>query len=363
MTRPANKLSWPPSAQRTCTIGDELLGKGGFYEVVEAKVQTGDATPIKAVAKGIRPENYNPLPENSRATIRDSLIVEGFTLARLVRAGVPGVPLEWGMLIEADDDSEDGHQHPDLGIRLVQSRIDGTDLTKCFDPDSPLSPAQVLHVAHSVGQTLSGAHDARITHRDLKPGNIMVDHAGTIWVVDWGLSNNRASRPRYSLLDLVRKLHDGRLKFLDVFELLTDALSTNEEPRLKTGRDSWGTPQFSAPELPGPGPTDPRSDQYSLGCIMIALLNGDHLGPKSAKTIDGVCDAARTRHASMHLEAHRSEPLAPVRAPISTELQEAISRMTQFDPEDRFPNMDAALTALRRTPEFSAESAPIQVLL
>lgn len=106
---------------------------------------------------------------------------------------------------------------------------------------------QLAKLGADVASALQHAHENRTIHRDIKPGNLILDHSGKIWVTDFGLA----------------KIHD------DGSDLS------------RTG-DVIGTPRFMAPEQMR-GLCDQRSDIYSLGVTLYEMASGtrawDSLNP------------------------------------------------------------------------------------
>jgi len=98
--------------------------------------------------------------------------------------------------------------------------------------------ARVLDVGRDVCTGLQHAHDAGITHRDVKPANIFLDDRGTAHLGDFGLS-----------LEAQR----GRLTWDEVLV---------------------GTPPYMAPEQLDGRLGDARSDLYALGCVLYEMLTG-----------------------------------------------------------------------------------------
>ena len=107
----------------------------------------------------------------------------------------------------------------------------------------PMPVGAALAVAVQISRALLAAHEAGVLHRDLKPTNIMVSHDGVVKVLDFGIT--------------------GSLHGADFADRLT-----------RTGADNLGSPAYTAPERITGGADDPRSDLYSLGCILYLLLTG-----------------------------------------------------------------------------------------
>src|SRR5204862_925840 len=103
------------------------------------------------------------------------------------------------------------------------------------------SPRQAVKLIATVSRAVDYAHSQGILHRDLKPGNILLDARGEAMVSDFGLA-----------------------KWLDSETELTCTLTV------------FGTPGYIAPEQAENAAADltPATDIYSLGTILFELLSG-----------------------------------------------------------------------------------------
>jgi serine/threonine protein kinase len=131
------------------------------------------------------------------------------------------------------------------GILYIASRfVAGGDLSRLQRAAAgPLPPVQVADVISQVASALDAAHAIGLVHRDVKPGNILIeqipgrpDHA---YLSDFGLSKSA-----------------------------TDATGLTAVGRF------LGTPDYCAPEQITGAPVDARTDQYSLACVAFSLLAG-----------------------------------------------------------------------------------------
>ena len=120
---------------------------------------------------------------------------------------------------------------------LVMPYIEGRTLAqKLVDGQLPLRDA--LRYIEQVARALTVAHAEGITHRDLKPGNFLLDEQERLYVADFGIAHLEGST-------------------------LTQA------------GEFLGTRGYAAPEVQRGGEVDPRADIYSLGIILFELLVGD----------------------------------------------------------------------------------------
>jgi Tol biopolymer transport system component/predicted Ser/Thr protein kinase len=117
---------------------------------------------------------------------------------------------------------------------LVMELIEGRPLK------GPLALDQALQYAAQICDALDAAHRKGITHRDLKPGNILVTKQG-IKLLDFGLA----------------RMAPGE-----------------NDPTLTHAGDVMGTPAYMAPEQREGKPADARTDIYALGCVLYEMLTG-----------------------------------------------------------------------------------------
>ncbi|MBV8540453.1 MAG: serine/threonine protein kinase [Pseudonocardiales bacterium] len=104
--------------------------------------------------------------------------------------------------------------------------------------DGALPPRQVVAIGAAVAAALQAAHAAGITHRDVKPGNVLMAHDGRIKLTDFGIARNRG-----------------------------------DQTLTATGL-MLGSPAYIAPEIASGGPVDPASDLWGLGATLFAAVEG-----------------------------------------------------------------------------------------
>jgi len=147
----------------------------------------------------------------------------------------------------------------------VMRYIDGETLRDIL-ARGPLAVDDALRIARQVAGALGHAHRHGVIHRDIKPGNIMLEDGHT-WVTDFGIARAMAAK-------------DGQT-----------VTSTGV---------TIGTPAYMSPEQAmGRGDLDARSDIYSLGCVLYEMLAGKM--PFEGPDIQVV------------LHKHLVEPLPPLR--------------------------------------------------
>jgi tetratricopeptide (TPR) repeat protein/predicted Ser/Thr protein kinase len=168
---------------------------------------------------------------------RDELLREARIMARLSHPNVLPV-YEVGL----SDDT----------VFLVMEHIDGSDLATWLD--EPRSTEAILEVFLQAARGLAEAHHRGIVHRDVKPGNILIDRDGRVRVADFGLSRLTARSPTALMY-----LNDGR-----------------------------GTPRYMAPELLHGEPATPRSDVYALCVALVEALGGQPAGVERALRERGI---------------------------------------------------------------------------
>jgi serine/threonine protein kinase len=138
---------------------------------------------------------------------------------------------------------------------LVLELIDGETLQARLER-GPLPTAQALTLAVQMAEALDHAHRRGVTHRDLKPGNIMLTKGG-VKLLDFGLA--KWSRGRIGSGDLSQPGDPSRPEGVDS---LTEAGMI------------LGTPHYMAPEQLEGKPVDARADVFAFGAVLYEMLTG-----------------------------------------------------------------------------------------
>jgi serine/threonine-protein kinase len=148
--------------------------------------------------------------------------------------------------IAAIYDVEEHGGLPFLVLELVRGETLADRLT-----DRPLPRLEALRLAAQIASAIEAAHEQGIIHRDLKPGNIKITPAGDVKLLDFGIAKAFAG---------------------------TTPSSIDEVPTLTSGgtREGTilGTAAYMSPEQARGKPVDRRTDVWSFGCVLFAMLTG-----------------------------------------------------------------------------------------
>ena len=251
------------------------LGRGGMAVVYLARDMSLD-----------RPVAIKLLPPDLAAhtRLRDRFLREARTAARLSHPHI--VPI---------------HAVDEVGgyVFYVMSYVDGETLAERIANRGPLPPREASRLLQEVAGALAAAHGQGVVHRDVKPGNILLEQAtGRAMVTDFGIA----------------RLADGGETA--VGELL-------------------GTPEYMSPEQAAGDAVDARSDVYSLGVVAYYMMSGQL--PFTAPTIQAVLAKQLTQV---------PPPVASVAAGVPGSLASAIDTCLIKDPSRRFQSADALSHAL-----------------
>jgi serine/threonine protein kinase/Flp pilus assembly protein TadD len=177
-------------------------------------------------------------------------------------------------------------------LYFVMRYVEGESLRQKIERDKQLSLDEALEITLDVAEALDYAHAQSVIHRDIKPGNILLE-SGHAVITDFGIA----------IAD--RTLLHGRVTEEGVYV---------------------GTPEYMSPEqATGEHEIDGRSDMYSLACVLSEMLVGQppFLGPTARAVI----------------AKHITDPVAPlatVRPEVGPAVERVVVRALAKEPIDRF---------------------------
>lgn len=183
-------------------------------------------------------------------------------------------------------------------VYFVMKYIRGRSLDQILRDVGPLPFPMVRSILADIGSALDYAHRQGVVHRDVKPGNIMIDEEGFAVITDFGIA----------------RAIEG--------ESLTRSGTT------------VGTPSYLSPEACSGEVVGAAADQYALGVVVYEMITGQL--PFSADSSLGMM------YAQVHTTPRDSGQFRPDCPP---DLREAVMRMLQKAPGDRFPTMREAAQA------------------
>jgi eukaryotic-like serine/threonine-protein kinase len=290
----------------------ELVGSGGYADVYRARdLRSGGTVAVKVLH-----------PHIARVAGVVARFQREIELAR--RLQTPAV----ARILDAGRD-------PAAPPYLVMEFIQGQTIAQLVEQRGPLPVPQAVEIVDGLLGALKQAHALGIVHRDLKPQNLMLDQAGRVRVLDFGVSR---------AVGVGTITADGQL---------------------------LGTPEYMAPEQLDGRPVDARADLYAVGAVLFHLLAGrppylrpnqhdlwevirrvrreppppvQQLRPQLAPSVVAVVDRAMTRDPAQRYGS-------------AFEMQQALAAAAGADPPTP-PPFRAPLQARPPSPPSVASGAP-----
>ena len=293
-----NDLAWEeshfgPGSRIGKYVLEQQIGRGGMAVVFRARDdQLGRLVALKIMAPSVA----------SDAEFRQRFVRESKTAAAVDDPHI--IPL-----FEAGESD---------GVLFIAMRyVAGGDVRSLLAREGPLSLDRASAILVSVASALDAAHAAGLVHRDVKPGNMLMDvrkgRPDHVYLADFGLT--KATSGAVTLT--------GTGKFL-------------------------GTADYSAPEQIRGRRVDGRTDQYALACAAVELLTGQTPFP-----LEKVMDV---------LTAHISDPPPPLSARrhgLPAELDAVLGRALAKAPSDRYVSCGEFTAAFQRAAGVGRYPAPV----
>jgi eukaryotic-like serine/threonine-protein kinase len=203
-----------------------------------------------------------------------------------------------------------------LGDRLRKSSPSAPPRSSDLKSREDVPHAKALRWLHEAAAALDTAHDAGVVHRDIKPGNLLLDARERLAVADFGIA---------------------RLAW---------------EDQLTATGQVLGTAAYLSPEQAMGEAATAASDRYALAVVAYELLTGTR--PFEAE------------HFAAQARAHVEDPVPPASSravvPLSKAVDATLEKGLAKDPADRWESAEAFVDALERTLAPRDETKPTRKL-
>lgn len=250
--------------------GSEMVGEvlGGRYRVTAMIGRGGMGVVARAVDQVLNREvavkvlrAYTDASAAELADLRIRMEREAQAAARIRHSGVVTV--------------HDVVEERGLPV-IVMELVDGPSLDDVLTERGPLDPREVAAIGAKIMDALDAAHRAGVLHRDVKPGNVLLERSGRVVLTDFGIASMEAT--------------DG------------DAMAKLTQSGQIVGSLDYLPPERAQGQEPGPA-----SDIWSLGMTLYAAVEGTAPFRRTSawSTLAAIVTEALP-------EAQRSGPLAPV---------------------------------------------------
>lgn len=195
---------------------------------------------------------------------------------------------------------------------ITMEYVEGEDLQSVLRRKKKLDPAEAANIMAQVCRALEAAHGERVIHRDLKPQNIMLDKAGRVYVMDFGVARSL------------------------------------EAPAMTQTGALIGTPDYMSPEQAKGLPLDARSDLFTVGLIFYEML-----------TATAAFNADTTMGKLWKRTSEPPRPLVELDKTIPQALSDIVGKCLEIDPAKRFSTATELLHAIERWQGPPAPAFPV----
>lgn len=200
---------------------------------------------------------------------------------------------------------------------LVMELVEGESLQRKIRAGKRYRPLELLQLVLQLCEALQEAHARGIVHRDIKPSNVLIDRGnGRAKVSDFGLAH----------------LGDGEQ-------------SWNSEQGTVLG-----TPAYMSPEQVNGEPADARSDLFSLGCLIYAVVTGR-----------SPFEASRFTESATRVIGHSPMPLSESNPGVPVVISTIVSRLIEKNPKDRYQSAQEVAETVKEALRTMSGGEPLDV--
>jgi eukaryotic-like serine/threonine-protein kinase len=263
----------------------------GHYEIVSELGRGGMGVVYKAYEPALT--RYVAIKELSPALAHEQTLVERFLREARSMASLNDPHIIQIYFIGQDNDQP----------FFVMEFVDGESLSAIIKREGRLYVGDALKILHQSAKGLSVAHDRGVIHRDIKPGNLMLNQRGQIKIADFGIALAN---------------HDFNSKLTGTGEFV-------------------GTPGYLSPEVCLGKMVDQRSDIFALGIVLFETLTGRT--PFSDES-----------PLKLMLDVVQSEipDVREINREVDQEVASILKRMLEKDPNDRYQNTASLIEDLEK---------------
>ncbi len=199
---------------------------------------------------------------------------------------------------------------------LVMEYVDGNSLQDVIARHGPMDPVRAAHYVAQAAVGIQHAHELGMVHRDIKPGNLLLERTGVVKILDMGLAR--------------------------FFNKPTDSVTEKYDDKCVLG-----TADYLAPEQAVSNTVDVRADIYSLGGTLYFLLTGQTPFP------DGTIAAKLVAH-----QTREPKPVTAFRSDVPPGLLDVLRHMAAKDPADRYQTPMEVAEALAEWADLPVDPPP-----
>jgi serine/threonine-protein kinase len=236
--------------------------------------------------------------------LKPSLATDARLVERFHREAVAVARLSHPSIVAVFDTVHDGDFEA-----VVMELVPGETLRQRLDEQGRLPIGLTVQIGVAIADALTAAHRARIVHRDIKPGNVLLDPEGRILLTDFGIAK---------------------------------ALQQTND--ITTDDVLMGTAKYLSPEQVLGLPVDSRADLYSLGVVLYECLAGQ---PPFVGETDAATAMARLQRDPV--------PVRKLRPGVPRALDDLINRLLSRDADERPRNAALVRDALLRLQRTDAD--------